>query len=165
MPLLNVNGCKLNVDCEMCVIIDDLDFYVNILLQLGLLYGCLVEDVITGLSIQCKGWKSVYYNPTRKAFIGLAPTTLLEALVQHKRWTEGHFQVFPYAAWHAYGKISIGLQMGYCYYNLWAPNCLATIYYSVIPSLYLLKGTSLFPPVCFPNFGSDLISTTTSLIR
>ena len=127
-----------------------------------------MEDVITGLAIQCKGWKSVYYNPTRKAFLGLAPITLLEALVQHKRWSEGEFQIFlsKYnAAWHVRGKISVGLQMGYCYYNLWAPNCLATLYYSIIPSLYLLKDTSLFPQVCFPSIASAFISITTFVIR
>ncbi|KAK9091838.1 hypothetical protein Syun_026749 [Stephania yunnanensis] len=28
--------------------------------EMGLLYGCPVEDVITGLSIQCRGWKSAF---------------------------------------------------------------------------------------------------------
>ncbi|KAE9456544.1 hypothetical protein C3L33_11511, partial [Rhododendron williamsianum] len=38
-----------------------------------------------------------------------------------------------------------GLQMAYCTYLLWAPNCLATVLYSVVPSLYLLRAISLFP--------------------
>ncbi|KAF7815985.1 cellulose synthase-like protein E1 [Senna tora] len=118
--------------------------------QMGLLYGCAVEDVITGLCIQCRGWKSVYYNPERKAFLGFAPTTLPQTLIQHKRWSQGGFQVLlsKYSpAFYAYGKIGLGHQMGYCYYNLWALNCFATLYYSLIPSLYLLKGISLFPQV------------------
>ncbi|KAH7546946.1 hypothetical protein FEM48_Zijuj01G0255000 [Ziziphus jujuba var. spinosa] len=61
--------------------------------EVGLKYGCPVEDVITGLSIQSKGWKSVYYNPPRKAFLGVAPTTLSQTLVQHKRWSEGDLQI------------------------------------------------------------------------
>ncbi|KAF9611339.1 hypothetical protein IFM89_030128 [Coptis chinensis] len=52
-------------------------------------YGCPVEDVITGLSIHCRGWKSIYCNPTRKGFLGVAPATLAQTLVQHKRWAEG----------------------------------------------------------------------------
>ncbi|XP_038690914.1 cellulose synthase-like protein E6 isoform X2 [Tripterygium wilfordii] len=118
--------------------------------ELGLKYGSPVEDVITGLSIQCKGWKSMYFNPVRKAFLGVAPTTLPQVLVQHKRWSEGDFQILfsKYSpAWYALGKISLGLQMGYCRYCLWAPNCLATLYYSIIPSLYLLRGIPLFPQV------------------
>ncbi|PRQ35150.1 putative cellulose synthase (UDP-forming) [Rosa chinensis] len=118
--------------------------------EMGLKYGCPVEDVITGLSIQCRGWKSVYCNPTRKAFLGLAPTTLLQALLQHKRWSEGNLQITlsKYSVvWYGHGKISLGHQLGYLRYNLWATNCWATLIYSTLPSLYLLRRTSLFPQI------------------
>ena len=117
---------------------------------MGLKYGCPVEDVITGLSIQCQGWKSVFFNPSRPAFLGLAPATLALTLVQHKRWSEGFLQILlsKYSpAWYANKKISLGLQLGYCCCCLWAPNCFATLYYSFIPSLYLLRGIPLFPKV------------------
>lgn len=121
--------------------------------EMGLRYGCPVEDVITGLSIQSQGWKSVYCNPERGAFLGVAPTSLIQTLVQHKRWSEGDFQIIlsrysPVRC--ARGKISLGLRMGYCIYCLWAVNSLATLYYSIIPSLYLLKGVPLFPQVSSP---------------
>ncbi|XP_056162140.1 cellulose synthase-like protein E1 isoform X2 [Syzygium oleosum] len=123
--------------------------------EMGLKYGCPVEDVITGLSIQYRGWRSVYFNPRRNAFLGVAPTTLLQLLVQHKRWSEGDFQILlsRYSpAWHGLGKISPGLIMCYLPYCLWAPNCLPTLYYTIIPSLCLLKGISLFPEVTSPWF-------------
>ncbi|ESW18652.1 hypothetical protein PHAVU_006G058700 [Phaseolus vulgaris] len=123
--------------------------------EMGLRYGCPVEDVITGLAIQCQGWKSVYYNPPRKAFLGLAPTTLPQTLVQHKRWSEGDLQILlsKYSpAWYGFGRISLAQQMGYSVYCLWAPNCFATLYYSIIPSLYLLKGIPLFPKMSSPWF-------------
>ncbi|KAJ4725303.1 Cellulose synthase [Melia azedarach] len=123
--------------------------------EMGLRYGFPVEDVITGISIHCKGWKSVYFNPERKAFLGVAPNTLPQALVQHKRWSEGDFQIFlsRYSpAWYALGKISLGHQLGYCCYCLWAPNCLATLFYSFVPSLYFLKGIPLFPKTSSPWF-------------
>ncbi|KAK9269530.1 hypothetical protein L1049_001306 [Liquidambar formosana] len=119
---------------------------LRVLSQTGLKYGCPVEDVITGLSIQCQGWKSVYFNPKRKGFLGVAATTLPQTLVQHKRWSEGDFQILlsKYSpAWYGLGRISLGLQMGYCTYCLWAPNCLATLCYSIIPSLCLLRGIPL----------------------
>ncbi|KAG8657788.1 hypothetical protein MANES_03G090316v8 [Manihot esculenta] len=123
--------------------------------EMGLKYGCAVEDVVTGLSIQCKGWKSVYFNPEKKAFLGVAPTTLAQALVQHKRWSEGHLQIL--LSKHSLerfvqAKISLGLQLGYICYNSWSVNCLATLYYSIIPSLCLLKGISLYPQVSDPWF-------------
>lgn len=117
---------------------------------MGLKYGCLVEDVVTGLSIECKGWKSVYFNPEKKAFLGVAPITLAQALVQDKRWSEGNLQIL--LSKHSLerfvqAKISLGLQLGYFCYNLWSVNCLATLYYSIVPSLCLLKGISLYPQV------------------
>ncbi|RDX61630.1 Cellulose synthase-like protein E1 [Mucuna pruriens] len=122
---------------------------------MGLQYGCSVEDVITGLSIKCRGWKSVYYNPQRSAFLGVALTTLPETLIQHKRWSEGGFQIVlsKYSpAWYACGFISPGLQMAYCYYNLWVLLSWPTLYYCIIPSLYLLKGIPLFPQISSPWF-------------
>ncbi|CAM8952996.1 unnamed protein product [Rhodiola kirilowii] len=123
--------------------------------EMGLKYGCPVEDVLTGVAIQCRGWKSIFYNPARTGFLGVGPTTLAQTLVQHKRWSEGDFQVFfskhgPIR--YGFGKISLGLQMGYSVYCLWAPNCLATIYYSLVPPLALLKGIPLFPQVSSPWF-------------
>ncbi|XP_059277329.1 cellulose synthase-like protein E1 [Lycium ferocissimum] len=117
---------------------------------MGLLYGCPVEDIITGLTIQCRGWKSVYCNPSKHAFLGVAPTIIDVALVQHKRWSEGLFQIFvskycPFIYGH--GKIKLGAQMGYCIYLLWAPISVATLIYLLVPSLCLLHGISLFPEV------------------
>ncbi|KAA8527078.1 hypothetical protein F0562_008693 [Nyssa sinensis] len=118
--------------------------------EMGLKYGCPVEDIITGLAIQCRGWKPVYYHPDMKSFLGVVPTTLDQALVQHKRWSEGLFQIFfskycPFIYGH--GKIKLGAQMGYCLYLLWAPTSLPTLYYLVVPSLCLLRGIPLFPKV------------------
>ncbi|KAL0301058.1 UNVERIFIED_CONTAM: Cellulose synthase-like protein E1 [Sesamum radiatum] len=118
--------------------------------EMGLKYGCPVEDVITGLLIHCRGWKSMYFNPERKGFLGVAGTTLDQTLVQHKRWSEGDLQIL--LSKHSpvrigLGRINLGLIMGYCVYCLWSPNCFATLYYSIIPSLYLLKGDPLFPQV------------------
>ncbi|KAK6774128.1 hypothetical protein RDI58_029367 [Solanum bulbocastanum] len=118
--------------------------------QMGLLYGFPVEDIITGLTIQCRGWKSIYYNPSKPAFLGVAPTILDVALVQHKRWSEGMFQIFiskycPFIYGH--GKIKLGAQMGYCIYLLWAPLSVPTLTYVLVTSLSLLHGISLFPEV------------------
>ncbi|MBA0861338.1 hypothetical protein Goshw_026976 [Gossypium schwendimanii] len=121
--------------------------------EMGLIYGFLVEDIITGLNIQCKGWKSMYLSPERDGFLGVAPITLLQTLVQHKRWMDGHLQVFlsrycPLL--YGYKKIPLKLRLAYCPYNLWAANCLATLYIVVMPCLCLLKGISLFPKISSP---------------
>ncbi|CAL5063864.1 unnamed protein product [Urochloa decumbens] len=121
--------------------------------EIGLKYGCPVEDVITGLAIHCRGWRSVYNDPPRAAFVGVGPTTIAQTILQHKRWSEGNFSIFlskycPFLFGH--GKTKLPHQMGYCIYGLWAPNSLPTLYYVVIPSLGLLKGASLFPEIMSP---------------
>ncbi|KAL8153045.1 hypothetical protein V2J09_010805 [Rumex salicifolius] len=123
--------------------------------EVGLKYGYPVEDVITGLSIQCRGWKTAYYNPTRPGFVGIAPTSLNETLVQHKRWSEGDFQIFlsKYCPlWFGHSNISPLLQMGYLNYCLWACNSFATLFYSTIPSLFLINAIPLYPEVSSPWF-------------
>uniref|UniRef100_A0ACD5Y0N6 Uncharacterized protein n=1 Tax=Avena sativa TaxID=4498 RepID=A0ACD5Y0N6_AVESA len=121
--------------------------------EIGLKYGCPVEDVITGLAIHCRGWGSIYSSPTRPAFLGVGPATLAQTLLQHKRWSEGNFSIFlsKYCSYFfGHGKIGLRLQMGYSIYGLWAPNSLVTLYYVIIPSLALLKGTPLFPEMASP---------------
>ncbi|KAE8684050.1 Cellulose synthase-like protein E1 [Hibiscus syriacus] len=118
--------------------------------QMGLVYGFPVEDIVTGLSVQCRGWKSMFLSPEREGFLGVAPITLLQTLVQHKRWTEGHFQVFlsEYCPLlYGYRKIPLMLRLAYCPYSFWSANCLATLYYVVVPCLCLLKGISLFSKI------------------
>ncbi|XP_021740736.1 cellulose synthase-like protein E6 isoform X2 [Chenopodium quinoa] len=117
--------------------------------EMGLRYGCAVEDILTGLSIHSRGWKSVFLNPKRKAFIGMAPTTLIDTLVQHNRWSEGWLQIMLYNCPLIYGhpRMNLGHRLGYCHFCLWACNCWSTLYYCVIPSLYMLKEISLFPKI------------------
>ncbi|XVF77061.1 hypothetical protein PTKIN_Ptkin14bG0009600 [Pterospermum kingtungense] len=102
---------------------------------IGLKYGFPVEDIITRLSIQCQGWKSVYFNPPRKAFIGAAPTTLPQKLVQHKRWSE---------VWAFKWDITItasGVQTACLHYTI--PSS---------PLFVFLRGISLFPQWSSPWF-------------
>ncbi|RAL40066.1 hypothetical protein DM860_008206 [Cuscuta australis] len=119
--------------------------------EIGLKYGCPVEDVLTGISILCKGWKSVYISPEREAFLGVTTTTLGQALVQHKRWSEGDLQILfsRYSPlWYGLGKLNTGFIFGSLTYCLWSPNCVALLYYSIVPSLHLLKGSPMFPQAC-----------------
>ncbi|KAJ0230388.1 Cellulose synthase-like protein E1 [Hirschfeldia incana] len=118
--------------------------------EMGVKYGCPVEDIITGLSIQCRGWKSAYLTPKKEAFLGVAPTNLHQMLVPQRRWSEGNFQIqlSEYSpVWFGQGKIGLGLIVGYCCYGLWAPSSVPLLVYSVLTSLCLFKGIPLFPKV------------------
>ncbi|KHG12106.1 Cellulose synthase-like protein E6 [Gossypium arboreum] len=157
--LKKLNNTKVNERAslleEICKVLASCTFEHNTTWgkEMGLIYGFSVEDIVTGLSVQCRGWKSVFLDPERDGFFGVAPITLFQLLVQHKRWTEGHLQVFlsKYCPLlYGYKKIPLKLRLAYCAYNLWAANCLATLYYVVVPCLCLLKGIKLFPKISSP---------------
>ncbi|KAG5560302.1 hypothetical protein RHGRI_003557 [Rhododendron griersonianum] len=56
--------------------------------EVGFLYFSVVEDYFTGL-VNLKGWKSVYCDPVRPAFLGVGTTNLNDVLVQSTRWSSG----------------------------------------------------------------------------
>jgi cellulose synthase/poly-beta-1,6-N-acetylglucosamine synthase-like glycosyltransferase len=122
--------------------------------QIGIKYGYPIEDCITGVLIKCRGWKSAYCYPRRTGFLGLTPTTLEQALVQYKRWGEGHLQAFLSkcnAILLGHRKLRFGLIMCYISLGLWPLTCLPTWLYVIIPSLCFLQGISLFPKVRHVN--------------
>ncbi|MFS7960810.1 putative cellulose synthase (UDP-forming) [Helianthus anomalus] len=57
--------------------------------KVGWLYGSTSEDILTGINIHGKGWKSVMCSPEPLAFLGCAPSTFPSSLVQQKRWANG----------------------------------------------------------------------------
>ncbi|KAG6788192.1 hypothetical protein POTOM_004247 [Populus tomentosa] len=61
--------------------------------KIGHRYGSLVEDYFTGLRLHSEGWRSPFCNPDRPAFLGDAPVSLIDLLVQQKRWTVGVLEV------------------------------------------------------------------------
>eukprot|EP01018_Ginkgo_biloba_P022409 Gb_25252 [translate_table: standard] len=131
--------------------------------KIGMIYGCAVEDVLTGFTIHSRGWKSAYCNPKRKAFLGCAPVNLNDTLTQHKRWSAGLLELFvskfcPYV--HGIQHTRIAHRMGYSRYSFWALLPFPTFCYALLPGLCLINGLSLFPKVSdtwFPLFAFLLI--------
>ncbi|KAI3675197.1 hypothetical protein L1987_84783 [Smallanthus sonchifolius] len=62
-------------------------------IEVGLLYGSTTEDVLTGLGIHGRGWRSAMTSTDPLAFLGCATTTYQSALTQQKRWVAGLFEV------------------------------------------------------------------------
>ncbi|GLJ35518.1 hypothetical protein SUGI_0714190 [Cryptomeria japonica] len=123
--------------------------------KVGIMYGCVVEDVLTAFTIHCRGWKSAYCTPQRNAFQGRAPLNLNDTLIQHKRLTAGLFEIFvskfcPFV--YGIGRVSITLRMCYGYYCLWAMSCLHILSYGLVPALSTLCGISVFPQISSPWF-------------
>ena len=118
---------------------------------MGFKYGSLVEDFYTSFHLKCDGWRSIFCNPKRPAFLGDAPISLIDGLNQCQRWVIGVLQVlFSKFSPITFGTRSMGLMMGlvYSFYPL-GPSCfIPTTMYAFLPQIALLNGIGIFPKVC-----------------
>ncbi|WCJ26553.1 cellulose synthase like G3 [Euphorbia peplus] len=118
--------------------------------MIGFRYGSLLEDVFTGYRVQCEGWRSIFCNPERAAFMGNAPISLVDMLNQLKRWGIGGFDIgFSRYTPIIYGTKYLGLLMAlsYYWYFFWAISSIPITIYAILPQLALLNNVSLFPKV------------------
>ncbi|XP_059632394.1 cellulose synthase-like protein G2 [Cornus florida] len=123
--------------------------------QVGFSYKSVVEDYFTGFILHCKGWNSVYCNPSRPAFLGCATTNLNDSLIQTTRWNSGLLDVgFSRFCPLIYGlsRISILESMCYGYFALQPLYCLPLWCLATIPQLCLLNGIPIYPKVSSPWF-------------
>ncbi|KAH6783452.1 cellulose synthase like G3 [Perilla frutescens var. hirtella] len=123
--------------------------------KIGYRYGSLVEDYYTGYLLQCEGWKSAFCDPSRPAFLGDIPITIIDTLSQVKRWSVGLLEVtFSKYSPLTYGIRSMGLLMGlgYSHYAFWPFWSIPVTTYAILPSLALLQGLPIFPKVNEPWF-------------
>ncbi|PIA34553.1 hypothetical protein AQUCO_03700085v1 [Aquilegia coerulea] len=121
--------------------------------KMGFRYGSLSEDLNTGFKLQCEGWRSVFCDPDRAAFLGDVPINLNDALSQMRRWAVGQLQVgFSKYSPITYGIKSMGLPMGFCYshYAFWPIWSIPITIYAFLPALALLNGVYIFPKVSSP---------------
>ncbi|KAL5718708.1 hypothetical protein ACHQM5_011585 [Ranunculus cassubicifolius] len=121
--------------------------------QMGFRYGSLVEDYYTSLQLTCQGWKSVFCDPDRPAFLGDVPIALNDVLNQFRRWAVGLLEVgFSKHSPITFGTKSTSLLTGMCYahYAFLPLLAIPIIIYALLPSLALLNQVYLFPKISSP---------------
>ncbi|XXG74463.1 hypothetical protein AAC387_Pa07g3174 [Persea americana] len=119
--------------------------------KVGFFYDSVVEDIMTGIRLHCRGWNSVYYNPPRPQFLGSAPINLNDVLFQYKRWSSGLLEI----AFSRYSPLPYGIMSGHSIlhtmclsYSASMPfYCVFGLCYATVPQLCLLNGISLYPKV------------------
>ncbi|KAH7841452.1 hypothetical protein Vadar_030051 [Vaccinium darrowii] len=123
--------------------------------KVGFRYGSLVEDLYTGYSMQCEGWRSIFCHPNRPAFLGDVPITLNDLLNQTKRWAMGLLQV----GLRKHSPMILGFKSlnpfhALCYtnYAFWPFWAIPITIYAFLPQLALLNSFSIFPKVSDPWF-------------
>lgn len=115
------------------------------------MYNSVVEDYFTGFKLHCKGWKSVFCNPPRPAFLGTATTKLNDTLLQGARWSCGVLQValsrFSPLIYGLLSRMSLLQTMCYAYLSLQPLYSLPIWCLATIPQLCLLNAIPLYPKV------------------
>lgn len=118
--------------------------------QLGFRYGSLVEDYFTGYRLKCEGWKAIFCHPSRPAFLGDVPISLIDAVSQTKRWAIGLLEVaFSKYVPVVFGSRYMGFVMGlsYAHYAFWPFLSIPITIYSFIPQIALANRLYIFPKV------------------
>lgn len=119
-------------------------------MQIGLRYGSLVEDYYTGYRLHCEGWKSIFCNPKRPAFLSEMPISLNDVITQLKRWSVGLLEVTlsKYCPL-TFGTRFMGPLMAHCYsYYAFGPIwSFPIMVYAFLPQTTMLNNISIFPKV------------------
>ncbi|KAG5560296.1 hypothetical protein RHGRI_003556 [Rhododendron griersonianum] len=117
--------------------------------EVGFLYLSVAEDYFTGLvNLHCKGWKSVYCDPVRHAFLGASTTNLNDVLVQSTRWSSGLVEVaLSRFCPLIYGPKKMSALQTMCYGELaFFPFYFFPLWcFAIIPQLCLLNGIAVYP--------------------
>lgn len=119
--------------------------------QLGWRYGSITEDVLIGLTIHKKGWRSVYCAPNPSAFLGCAPTGGPAAMNQQKRWATGSLEILfskncPIFAF-LFAKLQFRQCLAYLWFFLWGLHSVYEIFYVALLVYSIIANSHLLPKV------------------
>ncbi|KAK4369398.1 hypothetical protein RND71_013190 [Anisodus tanguticus] len=117
--------------------------------KLGWLYGTATEDILTGLFIQGRGWRSAYCTPDPPAFLGCTPSGGPAIMIQQKRWATGLFGIIfssksPIIG-TLFGKLQLRQCMAYLYVQLWALRSIFEVCYAILPAYCLITNSRFLP--------------------
>ncbi|KAG6604869.1 Cellulose synthase-like protein H1, partial [Cucurbita argyrosperma subsp. sororia] len=122
--------------------------------KVGWQYGSIVEDILTGMLIHKKGWKSAYLTPTPPAFLGCAPSGGPIPLNHHKRATTGLLETLisrnsPIAT-ALFDKLQFRQRMFYLWMYLTSVQAIPEICYALLPAFCLIANFHFLPKVQEP---------------
>ena len=130
--------------------------------QVGWLYGSITEDVLTGLSIHEKGWRSEFCTPNPIAFTGCAPEGLPASMSQQRRWATGLLEIFfskhcPVIG-TLYGKLRFRQCLAYVWLVGWGFQPLFEICYACLLTYCSISNSNLLPQVSINKDNHNLFS-------
>ncbi|XP_062150899.1 cellulose synthase-like protein H1 [Alnus glutinosa] len=124
--------------------------------ELGWRYGSTTEDVLTGLTIQKRGWASVYCTPDPPAFLGCAPSGGPAAMTQQKRWATGLLEILLSKNCPIFATLFQKLQFRQCLTYLWlfswGIRSIPELCYAALPAYCIITNSFFLPKVQEPTF-------------
>nr|XP_043618641.1 cellulose synthase-like protein H1 [Erigeron canadensis] len=124
--------------------------------KVGWIYGSTVEDILTGLSIHEKGWRSIITSPEPLAFLGCAPSTYNASLIQQKRWSMGLLEILftnknPFLL-IIKGRVWFRQALAYFWLCSWGLQSIPELCYAILPAYCILTNSHFLPKINEPTF-------------
>ncbi|PRQ52741.1 putative cellulose synthase (UDP-forming) [Rosa chinensis] len=117
--------------------------------KVGWMYGSTTEDILTGLSIHNKGWRSILYAPDPPAFLGCAPTGGPASMTQQKRWATGLLEILLSKNCPIFGTLFANLQFRQClaYFWIlsWGLRSVPELCYAALPAYSIITNSHFLP--------------------
>ncbi|XP_058220296.1 cellulose synthase-like protein H1 isoform X4 [Rhododendron vialii] len=122
-----------------------------VLYEMGWIYGSTTEDVLTGLIIQGRGWKSTTCMPTPPGFLGCAPSGGPATMTQQKRWATGLVEILvtrrsPLIL-TLVGELQFRQCLAYLWILLWGLRSVPELCYATLPAYCIISGSRFLPKV------------------
>ncbi|KAK1353597.1 hypothetical protein POM88_051962 [Heracleum sosnowskyi] len=122
----------------------------------GWKYGSLTENILTGLGIHGKGWRSVNCTPTPPAFLGCAPSCRPSTMIQTKRWATGLLEIlFSFKSPIVYtinGNLQFRQCLAYMWILSWGLRSIPELVYALLPAYCIFTCSHFLPKVNEPAF-------------
>ncbi|XP_012491134.2 cellulose synthase-like protein H1 [Gossypium raimondii] len=122
--------------------------------KFGWIYGSMTEDVLTGLNIHKKGWKSNFHLLDPPAFLGCAPTGGPAAMTQQKRWATGLLEILVSKSnpivFTLTGNLQFRLYLFYIYLLSWGLTSVPELCYAALPAYCIIANSHFLPKVQDP---------------
>ncbi|XP_057457596.1 cellulose synthase-like protein H1 isoform X2 [Lotus japonicus] len=117
--------------------------------KVGWMYGSTSEDVLTGLKIHARGWRSEGCGPNPMAYMGCSPRDVICHMAQQKRWSSGlvdiclskHCPIFS----TLFGKLQFRECLAYLWITTWALRSVPEICYAALPAYCIITNSSFLP--------------------
>ncbi|XP_004287961.1 PREDICTED: cellulose synthase-like protein H1-like [Fragaria vesca subsp. vesca] len=122
--------------------------------QVGWIYGSITEDLLTGMKIHARGWKSILCMLDPPGFVGSAPTSVPVMLTQRKRWITGLLEVLfsknspIFSTLNA--KLEFRMCLAYIWILIWGLHSIPALCYSLLPAYCIMTNSHFLPKIGEP---------------